>query len=143
MFTVRPVYKNLALKFLKDNTPTVKTLIGLHVRRGDFLSAISVNEGRVVADKNYIRKSMDFFRGKYKDAFFIILSDDKQWCKNNINGSDVVFSNFTATDRRHDRYESVQPYYNNIGYFWLVGCVACRRHYCLLKRFSKTWIKSG
>ena len=94
MFAVKGEYLNQAIKFLKENTPDVRTLIGLHVRRGDFLTKTSQKEGRVVADRNYTRKSINFFRGNYKDAFFVVLSDDQKWCKDNINGSDVIFSPF-------------------------------------------------
>ena len=94
MFAVKEEYLNQAIKFLKENTSNVRTLIGLHVRRGDFLTKTSQNEGRVVADRNYTRKSMNFFRENYKDAFFVVLSDDQKWCKDNINGSDVIFSPF-------------------------------------------------
>ena len=36
-FTIRKQYMELAFTFLKDKTPEDKTLIGIHVRRGDFL----------------------------------------------------------------------------------------------------------
>ena len=94
MFTIKDEYLNQALNFIKANTPNVSTLIGVHVRRGDFLSKISVDEGRVVADRNYTQKSMNFFREKHKNAVFVILSDDQKWCKENIQGNDVIFSPF-------------------------------------------------
>ena len=94
MFAIKREYLNQAITFLKENTPNVRTLIGLHVRRGDFLRLTAVHEGRVVADGNYTRKSMSFFREKYKDAFFVIVSDDQKWCRKTINGSDVIFSPF-------------------------------------------------
>ena len=93
-FTIKPEFVNQAMKFLKNNTPEVKTLIGLHVRRGDFLSNSSKEEGRVVADRNYTIKTMDFFRERHKDAFFVVVSDDHKWCRKNVIGSDVVYSNF-------------------------------------------------
>ena len=93
-FTIKPEFLNRAIKFLKNNTPEVKTLIGLHVRRGDFLSNISKKEGRVVADRNYTIKTMDFFRERHKDAVFVVVSDDHKWCRKNVKGSDVVYSNF-------------------------------------------------
>ena len=95
MFTIKDEFLDQALNFLKANKPNVSTLIGVHVRRGDFLSKISVDEGRVVADRNYTQKSMNFFREKHKNAVFVILSDDQKWCKENIQGNDVIFSPFT------------------------------------------------
>ena len=67
-------YLNQAVNFIKNNTQQMRTLIGLHVQRGDLLSQGSIDEGRVVAHRSYIQKSMNFFRGKNKDAVFVILN---------------------------------------------------------------------
>ena len=91
---IKPNFVNQAIAFLASKTPKVKTLIGIHVRRGDFLANSMIKQGRVVADQAYINKSMEFFRKRYKDASFVAVSDDKLWCKQNIKGKDVVVSNF-------------------------------------------------
>ena len=93
-FTIKPQFLTQAMKFLKENTLGVKTLIGIHVRRGDFVTKYSVKQGRVVADKFYINRAMEFFRKKYENAFFVVVSDDKKWCKDNFKGNDVLFSQF-------------------------------------------------
>ena len=93
-FTIKHGYLDQASKFLKENTPKVKTLVGIHVRRTDFQTMISKREGRVVADGNFTRKSMNAFRAQYKDAFFVVVSDDQKWCQKTIKGSDVIFSPF-------------------------------------------------
>ena len=94
-FTIKPEYLNVAKTFLKSHSRNNKTLIGVHVRRGDFLTERSKIKGRVVVDKNYLRKAMYFFRTQHKDALFVIVSNDIKWCKDNMQGNDVVFSIFT------------------------------------------------
>ena len=94
-FTIKPEYLNVAKTFLQSHSPNNKTLIGVHVRRGDFLTTRSKIIGRVVVDKHYLRKAMHLFRTQHKDALFVIVSNDIKWCKNNIPGNDVVFSIFT------------------------------------------------
>ena len=37
---------------------------------------------------------MGYFRQKYKNAFFVVLSNDQKWCKDNIIGNNVIFSDF-------------------------------------------------
>ena len=93
-FKVKPEYLTMAESFLKRHTPVVKTLIGIHVRRGDFLTTKDVKRGKVVADRLYIKKAMNFFITKYPNSFFVVVSDDKRWCKDNIVGTNVVFSEF-------------------------------------------------
>ena len=94
-FTIKMNYLTKAEIFLTTNIPSTKTRVGVHVRRGDFLSENSKQKGRTVADGNYTSKAMNFFRQRYKNVQFVICSNDLDWCKNNIFGDDVIFSNFT------------------------------------------------
>ena len=93
-FEVKQSYLQKAKSFLRQNTKDFKTIIGIHVRRGDFLDTDKVKRGRVVADGNYTRKAIAFYRQRYKDAQFVVCSDDMEWCKKNINGSDILYSKF-------------------------------------------------
>ena len=93
-FTVKREYLDTAVSFLQRNTPEVKTLVGIHVRRGDFLSAKDIQRGKTVADKYYIKKAMDFYVTSYTDSFFVVVSDDQLWCKDNIFGDNIIFSIF-------------------------------------------------
>ena len=93
-FEVKQSYLQKAKSFLRQNIKDYKTIIGLHVRRGDFLDSGKVRRGRVVADGNYTQKAMTFYRQRYKDAHFVVCSDDMKWCKKNINGSDISYSKF-------------------------------------------------
>ena len=93
-FEVKQSYLQKAKSFLRQNIKDFKTIIGIHVRRGDFLDTDKVKRGRVVADGNYTRKAIAFYLQRYEDAQFVVCSDDMEWCKKNINGSDVLYSKF-------------------------------------------------
>ena len=94
-FTIKSTYLNEAKNFLQSHIHNNKTLIGVRVRRGDFLNVGQWNKGRVVVDKNYLLKAMNFFRRRHNDAIFVVVSNGIKWCKDNIPGKDVVFSKFT------------------------------------------------
>ncbi|CAF1209331.1 unnamed protein product [Didymodactylos carnosus] len=76
--------KNILLEIDKYFTYSYKlrnaTLVGVHVRRGDFLSQHNINVGFTVSSAEYINKSMTYFTTKYQNVYFIIASDDKTWC---------------------------------------------------------------
>ena len=94
IFTIRPLYLGQALAFLNKNIPMNKTLIGIHVRRTDFRSSLAKQHGRVAANMTFFTTSMAYFRGHYRNTFFVVVSDDQIWCRKNIVGDDVVYSEF-------------------------------------------------
>ena len=94
-FTFKSNFLNVAKRFIRSHNPSNRTLIGVHVRRGDFLRQKALKKGRVVVNKDYLLKAMNWFRHQHKDACFIVVSDDKMWCRDNIPGEDVIFSNYT------------------------------------------------
>ena len=69
------------------------TPIGVHVRRGDFLSR-AINElGILPAPRDYFHTAMDYFRAKYcieTHCVFILASDDVAWCRENLLADDVI-----------------------------------------------------
>ncbi|XP_078507085.1 galactoside alpha-(1,2)-fucosyltransferase 2-like [Lissotriton helveticus] len=84
---------NQFLEKLKGSRENV-TYIGVHVRRGDYLTVMPNSWKGVVADKGYLEKAMTYFRDKYEEPVFVVTSNGMQWCKENINSSrgDVFFS---------------------------------------------------
>ena len=67
------------------------TLVGVHIRRGDFLSFGYRLRGVVASSFAYINASMSYYTSIHPDSFFIVSSDDKQWCRTMFsNRSDVV-----------------------------------------------------
>jgi len=81
-----------AATFLSANVPggwKVSTFVrvGVHVRRGDFLSDWAVRAGFTVASKQYLNRAMAYFVKRYAQVQFIVASNDIDWCCNNINAS--------------------------------------------------------
>jgi len=81
-------------KFLFTNVPagwnsSTFVRVGVHVRRGDFLSGWAVKRGFTVASKHYLNRSMMYFVERYRRVQFIVASNDVGWCRKNI-----IFSSF-------------------------------------------------
>lgn len=70
--------------------------IGIHIRRGDFLNLHKA--GFRVADVNYTMMARDYYRKLFpgKQLCFIVVSDDMKFCKKNILGDNVFYSNLTT-----------------------------------------------
>ncbi|CAL1530272.1 unnamed protein product, partial [Lymnaea stagnalis] len=66
-------------------------LVGVHVRRGDFLSTRNQNLGYGVAKTSYFTKAMDRMRSMLNgtNVTFVVASDDLKWCQENLNFTDV------------------------------------------------------
>ena len=94
MFTVRRQYLTKALVFLNQNVPSNKTLIGVHVRRTDFKTPRALRHGKMPASTTYFATAMAYFRDRYPDAFFAVVSDDIKWCRRNLIGDDITYSEF-------------------------------------------------
>ena len=94
MFVFKSNVMETAKRFVSHRLPNLITKIGIHVRRGDFLRADYIQDGRVVANANYISKAMTFYRKSYVRTHFVVCGDDVQWCRKNIRSSDVTFSEF-------------------------------------------------
>lgn len=63
------------------------TTISVHVRRTDYL-----NEKRYgFIGLDYYNRAMNYFREKLEGSLFIIFSDDINWCKEHLIGSDVLY----------------------------------------------------
>ncbi|XP_068098319.1 galactoside alpha-(1,2)-fucosyltransferase 2-like [Hyperolius riggenbachi] len=70
------------------------TFVGVHVRRGDYVSVMPSLWKGVVADKGYLQKATDYFRNKYENPLFIVTSNGMDWCKENMDNSrgDIHFA---------------------------------------------------
>jgi hypothetical protein len=72
--------------------PRFKDWVSVHVRRGDYLT---FPHHHPPCSVEYYRQAMAQFPG----AHFIIFSDDIEWCKANLAGKDVEFSEGFSPDR--------------------------------------------
>ena len=90
------------IQFLRAISPKLKTrrykgnatYVAVHVRRGDMVNRPDyVKYGYTSPGADYYKRAMEIFKKKFRNCLFVVSSDDVNWCKNNINGSDVVFLN--------------------------------------------------
>ncbi|BFZ21026.1 hypothetical protein BsWGS_24065 [Bradybaena similaris] len=74
---------------LKQNSSMI---IGLHVRRSDFLSEKYLGKGYEVADKSYFMKAFSLMKSTFpgRNITFLVASDDLPWCLENLLQHDVV-----------------------------------------------------
>ena len=70
-----------------DTIRNGKSLTSIHVRRGDYLKFKDVHPSCPI---EYYIESMKYF----KDNNFIVISDDIEWCKENIKGVNVYYSHY-------------------------------------------------
>jgi galactoside 2-L-fucosyltransferase 1/2 len=67
---------NKARRFIKTKIiSTVLNLVGIHIRRADFVRL------RTISLDKFIFDAMNYFRRKYNSVKFIIVSDDKLYCR--------------------------------------------------------------
>ena len=108
---LRPELTDFVEKFQTSNVPrgwdaSALVRVGVHVRRGDFLSKWAVSIGLTVASKQYLSKAMTYFVERYPLVQFIVASNDIAWCQNNIKPSsfdlervNVTFSKGHSTEQ--------------------------------------------
>jgi len=98
-------------KYTKENVPhsylksllinpqsglPVVTWIGIHIRRGDFLTFFKID-----TSIEYLTWAMNYFRRKYVNCRFVIASDDKKYVETTLGNNTDIFitpSNFFAGD---------------------------------------------
>ena len=70
--------------------------VGIHVRRGDYVSENARKFGFSVSNVDYVSRAIVYIRQRFGKAryAFIVVSDGIKWCKKNIKGNDIHFSPF-------------------------------------------------
>ncbi len=89
-FTFTKALEDEAQRILREISNKIKrnaTYVGVHVRRGDKLEVMSQEWKGVTGDRKYLEDAMGTFRTRYNDSVFVVASDDKKWCEENINSS--------------------------------------------------------
>ena len=80
---IREIFK---LDPIRVKSPLDRTLVGVHVRRGDFVHHPQFN----VCGRGYFHRAFDYMRRNTRSPFFVVVSDDVEWCKRALrNGKDV------------------------------------------------------
>ncbi len=85
-FTFSSRIRKNALSLIRKNDPKSEEVVAVHVRRGDY---IKNSQKHTVLSRNYYFKAMKLFLSKVSFMFF---SDDIRWCKNNIRGPKISYS---------------------------------------------------
>jgi hypothetical protein len=58
--------------------------IGIHVRRGDYVTSIKANKYHGVLSAEYYKNAINIMRENVRSPHFFIFSDDINWCKANL-----------------------------------------------------------
>ena len=66
----------------------------MHIRLGDYLLKDKLEFGYNVATKQYIDDAIDYFKSKYNNTLFLVLTESEteglKWREENINGSNII-----------------------------------------------------
>ncbi|XP_045197260.2 galactoside alpha-(1,2)-fucosyltransferase 1-like [Mercenaria mercenaria] len=95
VLTLKIIHRMKADQFMRTSTKSGYKKVCIHIRRGDFLNERQLRRGFSVANLAYIKRAKKIFLKKYSKVQFVVLSNDKEWCKMHIKGD--VISNFTES----------------------------------------------
>ncbi|CAL4104061.1 unnamed protein product, partial [Meganyctiphanes norvegica] len=76
--TVQTYIRNVGI-MLKKKGKTKPVFIGVHVRRTDYIKFIEQFGGSEMPTTIYFKRAFEYYKNKYKDAFFIISTDDQDY----------------------------------------------------------------
>lgn len=85
-----------AKETLHELSSNASTIIGIHVRRGDRAPSLRL------APKSYFIKAMAYYKAKYIDIQFIVVSDDYTWCQKHLSHMKDISIMPPGRDRAHD-----------------------------------------
>ena len=74
--------------FFLESLPKNKDITSIHIRRGDYLKFPGIHD---ICSLEYYKNAMEVIG----DNNFIIVSDDMDWCRENIKGKNIYYSPFT------------------------------------------------
>lgn len=67
------------------------TLVGVHIRRGDYTSKAVNKYGQITPNISYYLNAMNYFENLYPTVLFIVASDDLKWSKNGLKNKTNVY----------------------------------------------------
>lgn len=73
------INKILEKRKVKDRSDVI--LVGVHIRRGDF---VNNKYGYEVATKEYLQRAVKHFTSKFINVLFIVCTNDLKWTKDNM-----------------------------------------------------------
>lgn len=78
------VTRNNYIQCTKGPKFNVVTIVGIHVRRGDWLDPHYAELGFQTASKEYLQKAVNWYKERYAEILFIVASNGMVWTKLNL-----------------------------------------------------------
>ena len=95
-FIFREKYQEEATNFMNNLKIELNyknpTFVSVHVRRTDHRFTFN---GEVDITAQYYSNAMKLARNMYENVIFIVVSDDLQWCKENLEEENLTYTNNT------------------------------------------------
>ena len=94
VFKIKQIYLDEAEQFVERIQIHGYSKVCVHVRRGDIHSKQAVRQGYSVGGLDFIHNAMNYFTINHSPVQFIIVSEDKDWCRLHLKRNDTVISPF-------------------------------------------------
>ena len=94
-FQWRPELKKDVHEYMERITANhvYSTLIGFHVRMQDYYSHLTLyNKNVQLPGTKYFNQSMNYYKNKYGNPLFLVVSNDMKWCEENVKGVNVIYA---------------------------------------------------
>ena len=94
-FRWRSDLKDEVTKYIDQLTAnhTYSVLVGVHVRLTDYHAHMNNMYGPSrIPGANYFNKSMSYYRQKYANPLFLVVSNNMKWCQNVLKVSDILYA---------------------------------------------------
>ena len=77
--------------------------VGIHIRRGDYVSIEKVNQFHGVLPVSYYQNAVEYIENEVNNPVFFVFTDDPDWCRENLQ----IKNNFTllSNDQRNSAHE--------------------------------------
>ncbi|KAK7106146.1 hypothetical protein V1264_017436 [Littorina saxatilis] len=86
---------NTIIGDLRKQLPN-KVLVGVHIRMEDHTSERATRNGKQIAPPEYFIRAMTYFKNRFHDVRFVVITSSQEWWLSNVTRSDdVVFHNRT------------------------------------------------
>ena len=100
-----------------------RTLVGVHVRRGDYLLKVHVGMGYRTAPAAYFRRAMNYMRRRFGSVAFLVSTDNARWFRRSVtSASDVIMLSRREAETDMALLTSLDHVIISVGtYSWWVG----------------------
>ena len=82
-----------------------KEIVGVHVRRGDFLSSKYNREAGRICTKEYYLKAIEYIKTKVSNPFFCFFSNVIKWVKDNLIEKNTLYIDNDMFEKYYDWYD--------------------------------------